>query len=149
MLDYISEETVSLNKQFIDWRQAVEFAGKLLLDQGVINRRYVDDMFKVIEENGPYIVVSPGIAFAHARPKGNVYKNKIALVTLNPAIDFGHDKNDPVEILLAIAAKKDEDHLALFSKAAQFLMDENNKVKLLAAKTFKDIRNINGGKFND
>jgi PTS system ascorbate-specific IIA component len=53
-----------------------------LENSGSVNQTYVDNMVKLVETMGPYIVIMPGVALAHARPNGDVSSNQIALVTM-------------------------------------------------------------------
>lgn len=43
-------------------------AGDLLVSTDVSTDTYTEEMLRNVEENGPYIVIAPGFAFAHARP---------------------------------------------------------------------------------
>ena len=47
-----------------DWRDAVRRSAQPLLQQGYIEARYIDAMIANIEENGPYIVISPRLCGA-------------------------------------------------------------------------------------
>ena len=51
-----------------DWRSAIQHAGELLTGVGVAGPSYVQAMIDVIEEPGPYVVITPGLAIAPARP---------------------------------------------------------------------------------
>jgi len=44
-------------------------AGAFLVDTDAVFPSYVDAMVRAVEELGPYMVVAPGIALAHARPE--------------------------------------------------------------------------------
>jgi len=55
-----------------DWRQAIRQAGQLLVDDGRITAAYVDAMIRSVETLGPYMVLMPGFALAHAAPSAAV-----------------------------------------------------------------------------
>lgn len=137
--EFISEENVVLNDKFDNWRDAVNFAGNLLVQSGCINEKYREDMVKAVEEFGPYIVVMPGVALAHARPDGNVFQNQIALVSMPDGVAFGNSENDPVHFLFAIAARTDKEHVHMFKEIAVFLSNEKNLETLKNANCFTDI----------
>jgi hypothetical protein len=42
-------------------------------------------MIRMIEEHGPYVVIAPGLALAHARPGPDVLADGLAVVTLEGA----------------------------------------------------------------
>ena len=100
---------------------------------------YTKAMINMVKELGPYIVIMPGVAFAHARPEGNVKRNSIAVVTYPEGIEFGNESNDPVYEVFAIAARTDEEHLTLFQELAKFIADEENVERLKKASTFEEI----------
>lgn len=61
-------QAVRLGVHAVDWRDAVRQAGCTLVETGAASDRYVDAIVAAVEELGPYIVLAPGIAIAHARP---------------------------------------------------------------------------------
>lgn len=135
----VSSDTTSLNQHFGDWRQAITCAGELLERAGCIEHSYTEHMVELVQQMGPYIVVMPGVALAHARPQGDVHKNSIAMVTATEGVSFGNPANDPVYTIFAIAARTDEEHLELFQEVARFIGEEKNLEALRTASTFEEI----------
>lgn len=140
--DYIDKECIAVNKQFVNWEDAISYSGKLMEKNKVINGQYTLDMIELVNKCGPYIVVMPGVALAHARPNGNVNKNCVSIVTLKDGVKFGHGENDPVKVIFAIAATTDDEHLKLFQAIANYLMINGNLEKILNS---KDIDELIGG----
>ncbi|OEV28294.1 PTS sugar transporter, partial [Streptomyces nanshensis] len=87
---------IRLDIAVADWRSAVRAAGGLLVTQGVSTDAYTDEMIGNIEENGPYVVVAPGLALVHARPSPAVHRTGLAWVRPAEPVEFGHAANDPV-----------------------------------------------------
>jgi mannitol/fructose-specific phosphotransferase system IIA component (Ntr-type) len=137
--DFISEDNVVLNRDFDTWQDAIRFAGDLLVRSGCINQQYCEDMIDTVKTHGPYIVIMPGVALAHARPNGNVFKNQIALVSMPKGVVFGSTNNDPVHYLFAVAACTDKEHMTLFQTLAKFIAEEKNMKALQKAECFADI----------
>lgn len=135
---YTSEKTTAFNQVLDNWENALLLAGKLLEENGDINHQYTLDMIEMVKNEGPYIVVTPGIALAHARPNGNVNRNSIAIVTSCKDIWFGHPSNDPVRIIIAVAAVDDLQHLKLFQSVAEQLMEIDNIEKLKNASCYEE-----------
>lgn len=73
-----------------------------------------------------------GIALAHARPNDGVLKTGIALATFTPAVKFGSE-NDPVKIMIVLAAAGDNEHVELLAFIADLLGDENSMKEILSA----------------
>lgn len=119
------------------WEQSIRKASEPLLNYLIIEPSYVDDMIDNVNRFGPYIVILPNIAFAHAEPKGNVYKNRVAVLLIEEGVIF-NSSHDPVKMVLVIAAKTKEDHIMLFSKLSKIFMDANKVEKLLKARSYKE-----------
>jgi mannitol/fructose-specific phosphotransferase system IIA component (Ntr-type) len=101
-----------------------------LLADNAIEKRYTDAMIRVVKEFGPYIVVTPGIAFPHAFPNDGVIKPSIALVKLRTPVNFGNKDNDPVWLLVALAAVDSSQYLEGLADVANVLWDEANVEEL-------------------
>ncbi|WP_455139474.1 PTS sugar transporter subunit IIA [Thermophilibacter sp.] len=123
------------------WEEAVTLAGDRLVRAGVCDSSYVRDMVGTVRELGPYIVITPGVALAHARPRGNVLRNGIAIATFPEGVVFGNPDNDPVYVVFAIAATTDEEHLGLFQRVALFLGEEGAIDRLASARRLEDLPN--------
>lgn len=136
---YIGAGAIALGRDAKTWEEAVRLAGDLLVRGGVCAPSYVQDMVGTVRELGPYIVVTPGVALAHARPKGSVARNGIAIATFPDGVAFGNADNDPVHVVFAIAAVTDEEHLTLFQEVASFLGVEGNIALLANARRVEDL----------
>jgi transcriptional antiterminator/mannitol/fructose-specific phosphotransferase system IIA component (Ntr-type) len=124
--DLLTEESVELNVEARNWEEAIEKAGRVLLKNNLIKESYIKSMINAVHELGPYIVIMPGIAFAHARPDDNVIDNCLSLITLKKPIDFGNKENDPVSIVFAFGAKNSDGHLNALQDLANYLTKEEN-----------------------
>lgn len=105
-----------------DWKDAIHEACAPLLDAGAITDTYPARCVALVEEHGPYIVLAPGIALAHARPEDGVRQLAVAVVTLEDAVTFGHDDNDPVDLVFAFGSPDADQHVGLLSSLAGHLL---------------------------
>lgn len=124
--DMLTIENIDLKVKTEDWEDAIRQAGKSLIENNMIEPEYIDNMIQSVHELGPYIVIVPGIAFAHARPDKTVNETCISMITLEKPINFGHEENDPVSIVFAFGAKDGEHHLTILQELAVFLSEEEN-----------------------
>lgn len=122
-----------------DWQGAVRLAGAALVTSGATAPAYTDEMIATVEQLGPYIVIAPGIALAHARPSPAVHHAGISLVTLARPVHFGHRTNDPVTLVVGLAAPDEEGHVTALSTLAEFLSDEDSRRGLLGATDPEDV----------
>ena len=104
-----------------DWREAIRAAGDILVDVGSCETGYVDAMVSSVEELGPYIVITPHVALAHARPSADVKIADMSLVVLDEAVEFGSEANDPVKLVFAFCATDNESHLEKLGSLAKNL----------------------------
>ena len=144
---YLTPQTVRAKVKVRDWKEAIRVAGKLLLDIGAIEPRYIDAMIELCKKYSAYIVVAPGIALAHARPEDGAKKIAFSLITLEEPICFGHPENDPVDIVIAFSAVDGSSHIRILSHLAKFLSESINIKKIRMAATDEDLLHaISSGK---
>lgn len=137
-------EVVALGVEVDNWRDAVRAAGAALAESGIADESYADEMIRMIEEHGPYVVIAPGLALAHARPGPAVKRDGIAVVTLAEPVSFGHPYNDPVSVVLALAVVSADAQIALVAELANVFNDSTAITDLGQARSVEDVRRILG-----
>lgn len=125
-----------------DWREAVRTAGQLLVDNSAATDAYVDAIVDAVERMGPYIVLAPGIALAHARPEDGATGVGFSLVRLAEPVEFGAKDNDPVDLVFAFATPNAEDHVRALSALADFLETGDKLARLRAARTDDELFDV-------
>jgi ascorbate PTS system EIIA or EIIAB component len=105
-----------------DWRAAVRSACQPLITAGAVEARYADRCVDMVDEHGPYMVLAPGLALAHARPEDGVKQLCLASATLAAPVSFGHPDNDPVDVVLAFGSPDSSSHIGLLQKLAEHLL---------------------------
>jgi len=90
---------------------------------------------------GPYFVVAPGIAIAHAAPGVGVLETGMALLRLEQPVVSGSN-NDPVRLVFAFCAVDSDSHIELLAGFAQVMSAEGNVNRLLNEPNLTDIRNL-------
>ncbi len=128
----IETENILLQVQADTWEEALVKSGELLVKSGYIKKGYIDKTIEGVKEFGPYIVIGPGLALAHARPDENVLKTGIGLVTLRQALDFGSELG-PVRVVITLAAVDDSSHIDKLQVIAGLLSDEENMERVCRA----------------
>ena len=116
-----------------DWEDAIRAVGSLLVADDAVEPRFVDAMIRVAHEFGPYIVVAPGIALPHARPEDGVKRASIGMISLAQPVEFGNEENDPVTLVIALAAVDNKQHVQGLAELAAVLGDAENVERLRAA----------------
>ena len=136
---YLTRDTISLNFTAKDWEAAVRKGGELLVNAGKCLPGYVDAMVRTVRELGPYMVIAPGLALAHARPEDGALAIGLSLVTLDTPVAFGSAINDPVELVISFCAVNKNDHIGMLKDLADFLRSDDNMSLLKTAKTIDEV----------
>ena len=143
-LPTLAESAIIIGAEADDWRAAVRLAGRALCESGATLPGYSDEMIRMIEEHGPYVVIAPGLALAHARPGPDVLADGLAVATLATAVLFGHPHNDPVSVVLGLAIKSAETHLETVAELANIFNDSSAISRLASASSVAEIQKIMG-----
>lgn len=138
----IRENLVAVDVEVDDWQEAIRAAGNLMVADGAVEERFVDAMIRVATEFGPYIVVAPGIALPHARPEDGVIEASIAIVRLKTPVNFGNEDNDPVYLVVALAAVDQEQHIDGLRQLALVLGDDDKIIAIKEATTREELLDI-------
>ena len=139
----LPDDGVVLGATAEDWRAAVGLAGAALARAGAAQPEYAAEMVRMIDEHGPYVVIAPGLALAHARPGPEVLSDGLAVVTLATPVTFGHPYNDPVHVVIGLAAGY-ATHLSVVAALANVFNDSDAVERLGAATTPDEVREILG-----
>jgi len=144
MTDLLSEQCIALDVAADTWRDAVRAAGVLLERAGIADPAYTSSMIDNVEANGPYIVVAPGFAFAHARPSPAVHRTGMSWVRLSAPVAFGHKTNDPVNLVVALAATDTGAHNIAMADLAKLLGSPDKRAALNDARRPADVLAVLG-----
>lgn len=135
-----AENSIRVGAVALDREHAIEMAGELLVASGRSTPEYTESMIEAVLENGPYIVIAPGIALAHGRPSEAVLEIGLSLVTLADPIVFGNEANDPVRLVIGLCATDHSSHIDIMAELATFLGDQEFVNSVLNAGDTHQIR---------
>lgn len=138
----LNEEVIRLNIDCSDWKDAIKVGTALLIDNEYIEKSYENAIFENFKEYGPYMVIAPGIVLSHARPENGVKELSLSLITLKNPVNFGNELNDPVKIIITLAAKNNESHLKALSQLMELFMNNEDLKSIIEAKNKKQAMEI-------
>ena len=121
LLEKITAKDVQIGLAAADWEDAIRQAAAPLRDAGDIEQSYIEGMIESVHKNGPYFVLANRLALAFS--------------TLNPPVSFGAGDNDPVRLIITLAATDPDSHIDLLGELAEVLMDDSRMEQLFSAKT--------------
>ncbi len=124
LTDWINESNIKLINRAQNWHSAVELAVQPLIDQGAVESRYLQAIYAMHEQIGPYYVLGEGIAMPHARPEEGVINTALSLVIVKDGVEFGSEDNDPVYIIFALSAVDSNSHIEMIASLSRFFCDD-------------------------
>lgn len=135
MNNLIEENHISVGVVAETWQESIRAAGSLLVQTGCIAQPYIESMIEAVSELGPYMVILPGFALAHAAPGPDVFRDAMSLITLRDPVKFNSAENDPVRVVLCLSCVDRESHIASLKRVATLLMEDDMVERLANAKT--------------
>ena len=135
--------TIRLQAEAESWQEAVKIGVDLLVDADVVEPRYYQAILDGVEKFGPYFVIAPGLAMPHGRPEEGVKRTGFALVTLKTPLAFNHEDNDPVDILITLAAVDAHTHQEVgIMQIVNLFEDEANFDRLRACRSEQEVLDL-------
>ena len=131
----LPESHIQLDVECTDWKDAIRKSAQKLLDSGYIEEKYIDAMIHNVEENGPYIVLSPGFAMPHEGLEAGSIKVGMNLIRLKNPVPFGEEEFDPVHLICCLSAVDHKTHLKAFFNLVNMLQKGEVKQKLYQCST--------------
>ncbi|KNC93153.1 PTS ascorbate transporter subunit IIA [Trabulsiella odontotermitis] len=139
----VENHSIRLQAVADSWQAAVKIGVDLLVAADVVEPRYYQAILDGVARFGPYFVIAPGLAMPHGRPEEGVKKNGFALVTLKTPMVFNHEDNDPVDILITLAAVDARSHQEEgIMQIVNLFEDEANFDRLRACRSEQDVLDL-------
>lgn len=140
--DLLTSEFIRVQIDCIDWRAAIHEGLAPLIEKKYVEKRYENAIFDSFKKHGTYMVIAPGLVLSHARPENGVNKLGMSLINLKKGVEFGHKTNDPVYLIITLAAEDNVSHLEAIKELMKVLMDEEKLNKLMFLKEKEEIIKI-------
>tara|TARA_X000001036_G_C20606866_1_gene777349 strand:- start:959 stop:1402 length:444 start_codon:yes stop_codon:yes gene_type:complete len=122
------KESILTNKVFLDNKEATIAAGNLLLENGYIEKEYIDSMLEKLEIQSFATYIGNGVAIPHGMSDGSKYVTNtgISVIQVPEGVDWNDEK---AYIVVGIAANSD-DHMNVLASLADAIEDVEDAKKL-------------------
>lgn len=143
------KELVEQNRcLFVDrvesWQAAIRISCRPLVESGIVEEAYADELIEHVNNHGPYIVLMPGLAIPHSmegscRAKGT----GVSFLKLKEPVHF--DPKDPEKdavVFFTLAATDSDAHLENMRRLFTVLSNEELFADLLNASCEEDLLRI-------
>ncbi|MDR0569225.1 MAG: PTS sugar transporter subunit IIA [Spirochaetaceae bacterium] len=108
------------------WQDSIRASCIILEEKGIVGKEYAEEIINCVRENGPYIVLMPGIALPHSMENSpNAFGTAIAFTKLAEPVSF--DDSDPgkkASVFFTLAATDNDLHLKNMRKLFKMLTDD-------------------------
>jgi ascorbate PTS system EIIA or EIIAB component len=119
----LRKENVIINHEVNSPVDALRLIGEVLYESGSVTPQYIENMIQSFHELGPYFVIAPGIAIAHAKPDESVLHNDLALMVCPQSVSF-NSHNDPVYLVFGLCANSAHGHMDGLMTLSELLSDD-------------------------
>ncbi len=135
MLNTLVEQLhTNFSEEAESWQDAVRKCCQPLVESGELSKDYAEDVIRKCEQNGPYILIAPGIAMPQTttnhkkirRTAGSFMKLK------KPVTFYDHGEEKKADLFFTLAACNHDEHLILAQRLIRIA--ENKKVMELIRK---------------
>jgi PTS system ascorbate-specific IIA component len=141
LAEIVEKKLFSFVDEVNSWKDAIRQCCKVLENAGIVGEMYAEEIIKCVSENGPYIILMPGIALPHSMENSpNAYSTAIAFTKINKPVSF--DDNDPekmAKVFFTLAATDDDLHLKNMRKLFKMLTNEDLCKDLFTVASGEDI----------
>lgn len=142
--ELITSDVIRIYPEATDWKDAIHKSCEALLESKAIEPSYVDAICRSHEEIGPYYVVGPGMAMPHARPEDGVNRLSLAITVIQNGVTFKAEENDPVKMLVTLAATDSNSHVEAIAQLAELFMNEEHVAQICNAKNKDEVLDVIG-----
>ncbi|MEY8463631.1 BglG family transcription antiterminator [Streptococcus merionis] len=142
--DILTDDKIMICQEKTEWRGAIKYVSNPLKEQDIITDAYIVAMIKSVEEYGPYIVIAPGLALAHARPDDGAKQLGLSLAIFEEPVLFeSEDQEDQeVYVIFCLSAVDAFSHLNVMKSLVNLMRDTDKIERLSQARDIETVKNI-------
>lgn len=138
LAELLKNDFITVNETPCDWKEAIRRSAKPLQQYGYIEQRYTEEAIRKVEEYGDYIVVSRGVALAHAGKDSGVIRDGLSLLVAEDGITFQKNR-EKVHLIFCFASRGEKEYLDLIKEIVAVGKEQNRLGMVLNCKTEEEI----------
>ena len=133
-------DSISTNRDFKTKEEATIASGQLLLENGYIEKEYIDSMLEKLDTQLFATFIGNGVAIPHGMSSGSVHvlHTGVSVIQVPEGVSWGEET---AYIIVGIAANSDE-HMNVLSALADAIEDEEDAKKLWQETSVENIFNL-------
>lgn len=138
-MDILKKENIRLNQAFANKKEAIQYAGQVLIDGGYVEEAYIEEMLQREENLTTYMGNFIAIPHGTDNSKDMIKHSGLSVVQVPEGVNFGTaDDEKIVTVIFGIAGVGDE-HLDILSNIAIYCSDLDNVIKLADAASEEEV----------
>ena len=141
LISYFGAGSIVAQDTSPSFADAVSQSVSLLVESGKTQVSYVDEVLESLKTLGPYFVIAPGLALAHAKPSDSVLAPGMALLKLAQPVISG-SANDPVSLIFSFCSPNASEHMEMLADFGQIMSTAQVMTNLLNASAVSVIEDI-------
>jgi PTS system ascorbate-specific IIA component len=141
LISYFGAGSIVAQDASPSFADAVSQSVSLLVASGKAQLSYVDEVLESLKTLGPYFVIAPGLALAHAKPSDSVLAPGMALLKLAQPVISG-SANDPVSLIFSFCSPNASEHMEMLADFGQIMSTDQVMTNLLNASAVSVIEDI-------
>ena len=113
-MEILTKSSILTSQDIANKEEATIISGNLLVDNGYVQKEYVDSMLEKLEKEGYATYIGNGVAIPHGMENGKKYVKStgISIVQCPDGVEWN---GETAYVVVGIAAK-DDDHMDVLSK---------------------------------
>lgn len=140
--DILKDENIIITEEKFSWQEAIDKVASPLIEKNIITRDYVRAMINSVEDYGPYIVIGPHLALAHARPEDGCNELGLSLAIFKNPVEFGEEENQKVKVIFCLSAIDSFSHLGIMKDLVNLIRSTDKVEKLSYANSVEEVQKI-------
>ena len=138
--EVLVKEAILTGRSFSSKEEATIMAGELLLQNGYIEKDYIESMLEKLETQSFATYIGNGVAIPHGMAEGSKHVNHtgISVIQVPDGVMWNEEK---AYVIVGIAANSD-DHMGVLSALADAIEEEEDAKKLWKESSVDNIFNL-------
>lgn len=138
MAELLNKEFITIHAAPCSWKEAIRRSAKPLEQFGYIEPRYTQEAIEKVEEYGDYIVVSQGVALAHAGKDSGVIQDGLSVLVSKEGICFRKEQHQ-VNLVFCFASTGEKEYLDLIKEIVAVGKEQKRLKRILKCNTKEEI----------
>ena len=138
--EVLLKESILTGKSFSSKVEATIMAGELLLENGYIEKEYIDSMLEKLDTQSFATYIGNGVAIPHGMADGSKFVRHTGISVIQ--VPEGIPWNEEVAYVIVGIAANSDDHMGVLSALADAIEDEEDAKKLWRESSAENIYNL-------